>query len=236
MRLLCVIFATCFCICPASHLDSLTGSVQSALAGPDSVCVIACQSQDLDGDGTFETVVITSKSIEDGHPVGGEIVVLRESEGELRPVWRRDGLNPWKLETGDVDGDGQREIAVGVWKKSPFDPIMANRVFIYYWNGGTMQPKWLGSRLSRRFDDFILYDINLDDWDELIALETAGEDMHRVAVYRWDIFGFEWLGCSEEMPGISGFYVEEGILNALTMSGRLRIEFLNDNVELEPLE
>ncbi len=217
-------------------MDLQAGVIRSALGCPDSVCIIACQSVDLDGDGSIETVVLTSENVQDGHPVGGSIYVLTECDGELEHVWDQDGLNPWKLEIGDVDNDGLKEIVVGVWKESPFDPVMANRPFVYNWDGEVLKPKWLGSRLSRRFDDFVLYDINSDDWDELIALEISDGDMHRIAVYRWDIFGFEWLGCSEGMTGIIGFSEDENGLAVVTLSGQIKIEFLEDHVEFKPLD
>jgi hypothetical protein len=223
MHLLFVIAATVF-------LASSSG-LPSDLHG-----IIASLSLDLDGDGSPETVVITSEKTVDGHPMDGDIVVLKEKDGELSPVWRAGRLNPWKLESGDVDGDGITEIAVGVYKKSPFDQVMARRVFIYTWNGERLCPKWLGSRLSRRFDDFVLCDINSDGLDELIALEVGKGALHRVAAYRWDVFGFEWLGCSEETAGITGLNVEDGTPFALSESGRLRVELHDDSVDLEPVE
>ncbi len=237
MRLLCVIAATtCLCLSASAQTDTLADSVAAALSLPPPVSVAARYSRDLDGDGTLEILAITSEESVAGHPIGGEIILLKEIDGQLLPVWRRAGLNPWKLEIGDVDGDGPTEFAVGVWKTSPFDPVMAKRIFVYSWDGETVHPKWLGSRLARRFDDFILCDIDLDGWDELIALEIAESENHRVAAYRWHTFGFEWLGCSEEMPGICGLTVEDEIPIALAESDRFALRLVSDHVELEPVE
>jgi hypothetical protein len=177
-------------------------------------------------------VAITCRRDVSGRPVEGEVLLLGEGDEELHIVWRIGGLNPWKLETADVDGDGMPEVIVGVWKTSPFDPVMANRLFVYSPADGELQPKWLGSRLSRRFDDFVFCDINSDGWDELIALEVNDEGAHRVAVYRWSGFGFDWLGCSDESDGIRWLYVRDGIPVAATESGDLSISLDNGAVTL----
>lgn len=152
---------------------------------------------DLNGDGQVEVVQITYKTVENGHPMGGEIVVMRETAEGLVPIWRERNLNPWKLRLADVDGDGEKEIIVGVWKKSPKDPVMARRVFVWSWNGERMLPKWLGSRLSRRFEDFEVRDINNDGWAELLAMEISPGKPKRIGMYRWRSFGFDWLGSAE---------------------------------------
>jgi hypothetical protein len=126
--------------------------------------------------------------------LGGQVVVIHNTKKGLKAVARKDGLNPWKLRLADVDGDRKKEIIVGVWKKSPKDPVMAKRVFVYSWDGKRILPKWLGSRLSRRFEDFELRDINGDGWYELMAMEIAAGKPERIGIYRWKSFGFEWIG------------------------------------------
>jgi hypothetical protein len=202
--------------------------------------IIDLKTCSLNGNQTTQTIVITCRTRERGHPLGGDVVVLnlvpplvrRGLGGGLHPVWRQSKLNPWKLRTADVDGDGRREIVVGVWKKSPKDPVMAKRTFFYTWNGRRMLPKWLGSRLSRRFDDFTLADVNRDGWDELVSLEVAPKGRHRIAAYRWHSFGFEWLGCSAEIPGLTGLDYVKGKVVAISGSRRLNVAFAHGKVVL----
>lgn len=192
---------------------------QRGQAAPQS-SVIDTWRGDLNHDGKPVTVEITCNSRQNGHPLGGEIVVIDKGV-----IWRQPNLNPWKLVTADVDGDGKREIIVGVWKKSPKDQVMAKRVFVYSWNGKRMLPKWLGSKLSRRFDDFTFCDINKDGWDELLALETAPGDKHRVAAYRWNVFGFDWLGCTAEMPGLASIETSKGRVTVGTKERKLSVKY-----------
>jgi len=194
--------------------------------------VMAFTTCDLNRNQTTQTIVITCRTREGGHPLGGDVVVLETKGGSLVAVWRQHRLNPWKLVIADVDGDGRREIVVGVLKKSPKDPVMAKRTFVYSWNGRRMLPKWLGSRLSRRFDDYTLADINCDGWDELISLEVAPRGRHRIAAYRWHSFGFEWLGCGEEMPGLSGIDTVNGKVAASTGGKRVNVVYSHGRLRL----
>jgi hypothetical protein len=152
-------------------------------------------------------IVITCGTRSHGQPLGGNIMVTNRAG---RVKWQQSRLNPWKLQVADVDGDGEREIVVGVWKKSPYDRIMAKRVFVYGWNGRRLFPKWLGSRLSRRFIDFAVSELDRDGLCELLALEMGKFSKHRVSVYRWRSFGFDWVGTSKETNGLARFHFGTG--------------------------
>lgn len=107
-------------------------------------------------------------------------------------VYRRDfkGENPlniWKLEVGDVEGDGEMELALGVYKKSPHHKVMAKRVFLYNIVDGRLKPKFRASRLSLPMDDFILYDIDGDGRDEIVSIEIKDKS-YFIAAYHYENF------------------------------------------------
>ena len=164
-----------------------------------------------------------------GHRLGGEIVVRRANTD----LWRQERLNPWKVLVADVDGDGKPEVLVGVRKKSPHDPVMENRLFVFSWNGERLLPKWLGSRLSRRFDDFTVADVAGDGKMRLFALERGDAGRHRVAEYRWLCFGFTWVGCSPEQSGLEGLESEGSTVLVFGRSGLFRVNAGGTGLTLE---
>jgi hypothetical protein len=113
--------------------------------------------------------------------------------GETEPFYVRNMTDfcPWKVQAADVDGDGVCEISIGVYKTSRFHPVMAKRPFIYNWDGSDISPKWLGSRLSRPFSDYIFTDIDKDGADELIAAEYDRAGNMVITSYDWNGFGFD---------------------------------------------
>jgi hypothetical protein len=137
---------------------------------------------DLDGDGRMEIIDVDAsrdRSLE-----------VRDARGKV--LWRgmQRRVRPWSLQIGDVDGDGKREIAVGVWKGTRFFPTPHNCLSIYGWNGRACYAKWLGSGLSQPFTEFILAPVQGSRVARLMALERNGDGHFSVAIYRWNYFGF----------------------------------------------
>lgn len=102
-------------------------------------------------------------------------------------------LHPWKIMKAEVDGDNRPEICVGVWKKTRYDSLISNRLFIYNTNGPYIYPKWLGSSLSSPLLDFDFKDVNSDGMDELITLELNEDGTKKINVYKWSGFGFDLI-------------------------------------------
>jgi len=136
---------------------------------------------DLDADGRLERIEIdTSRKMSLRVTRGNEL--LWES---VPSKWK-----PWKLLIADVDGDGRKEIAVGVFKSTKFFPQPHNCLFIYGWSGENGFPKWLGSSLGSPFSDFMFAELDDYPGSELVALESTLEGKQSLAVYHWNSFGF----------------------------------------------
>lgn len=151
--------------------------------------VISCCIADIDGDSDEELFTVEGR----GKEFYGNRLVLLSYDNGLKKLYDREfkELNPWKIQTCDVDGDGRLEIALGVYKEANFHPVMAKRPFLYHWNGEDIVPVWRGSRLSRPFDDYIFLDLDADGKDELTAIEMLPDGKRLINAYKWSGFGFE---------------------------------------------
>lgn len=98
---------------------------------------------------------------------------------------------PLRVQAGDIDGDGINEISVVTYKTTKFHPVLQKRPFFYRLTDDKLEKVWLGSRLSRPFLDFALFDIDEDQIDEIVSIEFDKEGKKLVAVYDWEGFGFD---------------------------------------------
>ena len=89
----------------------------------------------------------------------------------------------YRMETGDVDGNGTIEALVGVIKATRFYPEKGMRLFIFKNYEGLVRPMWLGSKLGGILQDFHFRD------GMVRSLETNVKGQFTVAEYRWDDFG-----------------------------------------------
>lgn len=156
---------------------------------------------DFNNDKNDELFIITKNSREQ---YGDRLIILGYINGKLSAVFDQSykKVNPWKVQVCDVDGDGEKEIALGVYTKAEYHPVFAKRLFIYYYHDCKLYPKWLGSRLSRPFDDYTFYDIDYDGMDEVISIEYCKDQKKQLNSYKWKGFGFESAGVSREYDDI----------------------------------
>lgn len=186
----------------------------------------------LTGEGDF-LVVLTG---EDGQRYLKDLIIYDTGNGK-REVFRKDisHLNPWKLMVGDVDGDGKDEISIGVYKESPLHPVMAKRPFFYNFDGEDLVPKWRGSRLSRPFEDFHLFDIDNDQVMEVIGEEYLEDGRQVLNTYKWREFGFEGYKETQAVKSIQKVFTFEDQLHAIvgddSGNARYYVEEMEDGLE-----
>lgn len=147
---------------------------------------------DLNNDGISEKLIlVTGKNM-----FNSRLVIMRE-EQMLSVIHWESGTKPiWKVAVGDIDNDGMKEIAVGLWKYSWVDNSEGNRLSLYNWDGRSITAKWRGSTLSKPFYDFAIADVDGDNTAELITLEKrpGTQEQYFLVIYHWTGFGFsvEW--------------------------------------------
>ena len=180
------------------------------------VCAAQTITRDLDGDGKIEKIVLDAKRDPALRVFHGKKLVW---QGILR------SLKPWKITTADVDGDGQREIILGVHKGTRFFPKPHNCLFIYNWDGTSASKKWLGSSLSKPFADFAFGQLDSDRDEELVSLETLADGKKCVMVYSWNGFGFDadWQSGAWPQARLIGVY-----------QGKVIVEVNGRRVEVAP--
>lgn len=163
----------------------------------------------------------------------GNSLIVYSFDDELQRIFYQslESMNPWKIQTSDVDGDKSREIAIAMFKETKFHPVMANRPYLYDWIDNRIFPKWRGSRLSKPFDDYIFQDIDDDGADELISIETLQDGYKVVNSYKWKGFGFEGLAESNEYEDIMA--IERSVTNHKQIYINVKEKNVNKWVTLE---
>lgn len=92
---------------------------------------------------------------------------------------------PWKIIIADVDNDGQYELLVGVYKKTKYFQEIEKRLFVYNLQGRYFYPKWFGSKINHKIQDFEVDNVNND----LIILHNNDKRKPLIR-YKWNGFGF----------------------------------------------
>lgn len=110
------------------------------------------------------------------------LYVLTLTTDSTRDQWRLP-YPVYRMETGDVDGNGTIEALVGVIKPTRFYPEMGRRLFIFKNYEGLVRPMWLGSKLGGTLQDFHFRN------GCVRSLETNAKGEYTVVEYRWSGFG-----------------------------------------------
>lgn len=115
------------------------------------------------------------------------VLALLNAEGDTTGTWQFP-YPTWKMETGDLNGDGKDEALVGVVKRTRFDAVTARRLFIFKNVKGRVRPLWLGTTLGGgRLVDFRLSS------QQIIALEESAPAIYNVSIYAPAKFGLSFV-------------------------------------------
>lgn len=171
------------------------------------VNIISFCTEDVDQKGLREIILLVG---ENGSEYGNKLVILSLSGKEMIRQLPVEGLKPWKIQTADVDGDNKRELSIGVYKTARFHDVEDKRPFLYNLHPEGLSPKWLGSRLSRPFTDYVFGDVDQDGSDELVSIEFLSSGEKVIHAYRWKGFGFESAGESPPFQDISQIKTASG--------------------------
>ncbi len=148
---------------------------------------------------------------------GDYLIVFHKKNGGYEREYSNNfsDLKPWKLELADIDGDGNTELLTGVRKKTHYDPVEKNRLFVFNYIEGKLVKKWTGSQIAGTWKDFYVGDYLPVKGDEVLFISQTENGRERLGIYYWFKFGFLLLAQSE------GYETIEGI--RLTDEGQLQM-------------
>ena len=132
---------------------------------------------------------VSAEIISQDHKFGRDLKIKAKGNEFVIDV---DELKAWKVDFCNVDG-GEMELALGVYKKTPFDPKFDRRCFLYNidFKNRKLKPKLRISRLYNPIVDFNLCDIDGDSYDEIISIEKNIDGNYLFGVYDWTNFAFQ---------------------------------------------
>lgn len=97
----------------------------------------------------------------------------------------------YKFLKGDVNNDGQEDIAVGVIKSTRYDSVARKRLFLFQVRNKAIIPLWLGSSLGHPLEDFAIRAAD-DSVIVIRSVEKENNDHYLVAEYEWYGFGLSF--------------------------------------------
>ena len=119
------------------------------------------------------------------------IIITRNDE----VIWESPPAPIWKILLADVNGNGDNELALCLYKEEPYDPKKDNRLHIYVWNDGYVKALWRGTFLSKPFINLTFGNLNEDNAEELISIERSRMEKEKIylCMYSWSGFGFDLI-------------------------------------------
>lgn len=97
----------------------------------------------------------------------------------------------YKFLKGDVNNDGQDDLAVGVIKSTRYDSTARKRLFLFQVRNKAIIPLWLGSSLSHPLEDFAIHTTR-DSITAVRSIEKEKSGNYLVAEYEWYGFGLSF--------------------------------------------
>jgi hypothetical protein len=188
-----------------THLSLLAWSGRDLVEmpySPSGFIVPDTSSADLDGDGLSEEIILQDGGVE----IRNTDLVVWDSPSEWQVVQAR---------ITDLNHDHKPEVALLVWRAFSPWPIDAylphpGRIQDFHdrndqschfiligWRGEAYGELWAGSALADPILSFTTADLDLDGWQELIALESKYDAVFEndcaITIWEWNGFGFTLL-------------------------------------------
>lgn len=188
------LFAAYTCDTTGCQRAVITENLQPALLGEFSIPKhrpFREGQADLTGDGTPETITLAE----------GLIVVRQKGE----EIWRSE--LDWQvvdLALGDPNHDGRTDIIAALWKNDQHGSLLSHP-YIFAHRGGRVKLIWGGSAVTYPIHELTLADLDGDNQQELIVLESAEAGDDRTAALRtlsvWDWQGWHYSLRWRSEPG-----------------------------------
>ena len=177
--------------------------IRSQLASQKSQIIQPLSTDDLDGDGALEAIILTKYRmdiIKDGQSVWQSPVEWQVIQADIT----------------DLNHDQKPEVILLLWrpfKPWPIDSILVHpgriqtfqnkdgqscHIILVGWKKGYYREIWAGSALAEPLRSFITVDLTSDGFQELIALESIYADKdtspaRALTAWEWNGFGFSLL-------------------------------------------